>query len=79
MRTGDGDTHMASTGDTVKAWQFGIEFGCGQPIVSRQKLIGMHLFSRLATLTLYHNQVVSLAGICKRLDRSVEVPPSHGN
>jgi len=79
MRTGDGDTHMASTGDAEKARQLGIELCRCQPIVSCQEFIGVHLLSRLTTLALYHNQVVSLAGVRKRLDRSVEVPPSHGN
>ena len=79
MRTGDDDTHMASTGDAEKARKLGIESGRGQPTVSRQELIGVHLFSRLAAYTHYHDQVVSLAGVRKRLDRSMEVPPSHGN
>ena len=79
MRTGDDDAHVASTGDAEKARQLGIELCRGQPIVSCQELIGVHLFSRLAALALYHNQVVSLAGIRKRFDRSVEVPPSHRN
>jgi hypothetical protein len=70
---------MALTGNAEKARQLGIQLCRGQPIVSCQELIGVHLFSRLAAHTHYYNQVVSLAGVHKRLDLSVEVPPPHGN
>lgn len=79
MRTGNRHAHMAPAGDAEEARQLRIKFGRGQPIVFRQELVRVHLFARLATLTLHHYQVVSLAGVRKRFNGPMEVPPSHGN